>query len=80
MAAVVPTLIKLETEGDLQVLNLKFGAIVSGSTFSAANYFKNVVSLSVASDSALSVSESAGVLTFTSTSGAPTAFVRMAGN
>lgn len=83
MAALTPTLLKVETEGDLQVINLKFTSITDGDTYDASKFFKNVVSFLVTpstSASDLAGTESAGVITFKVASGTPSAFVRIAGN
>lgn len=83
MGALTPTLTKVETEGDLQVVNLKFASITNNDTYDVSGFFKQIVSLSVfASGAASDVtgSESAGVITFLVGSGTPSAFVRIAGN
>ena len=83
MAVLTPTLLKVEIEGDLQVLNLKFSSVTDGDTYSAAGYFTGVTSVHVCGSTAaaqLAVAEAAGVLTFKVNSGTPSAFVRIAGN
>lgn len=79
MAALTPVLLKLETEGDLQIINAKFSTVRNADTYDASLYFKNVVILTTSST--VAASESSGVVTFTCTSGAPTnVFLRIGGN
>ena len=81
MAALTPTLVKVETEGDLQVVNLKFTTVANGDTFDATKFFKNVVSISFASSGFIGIADSSGTLTFSTTSGGcTTTFMRLCGN
>lgn len=86
MAAKTPATVKLETEGDLQVVTFTLTSVTDGDTCDISNYFKNIVEISITSSTktAFGETDSAGVITFkcetASTAGAATLKVRAGGN
>lgn len=80
MAAKTPSVIKVETEGDLQIVNCKILAVQNGDTLDLSGYFKNIVMLLVNGLGNPAATDSAGVITFNVTSGSNTLYLRAAGN
>ena len=67
MAAIAAANIKVETEGDLQVIYCTVAAVTNGDTTTFVNFFKKVYGIGVTSSTAgvpFGATESAGVVTW----------------
>lgn len=82
MAAKTLANVKLEVEGDLQVLYCTIASVTDGDTADISSYFKSVLGLQAiaSTTAAVGATVSAGVVTFKISSGTPNLIARFAGN
>ena len=81
MAAIALANIKVETEGDQQILYGTVASVTDADTTTVATFFKTIrgISAIASTSAAVGATHSAGVITWKISSGTPNLIVRIAG-
>jgi len=81
MAAVAPANLKVETEGDLQVLYFTLASVANNDTTDISKFFKTVRGIDArpSTSAAIGATHSAGTITWLVSAGTPNLIVRVAG-
>ena len=81
MAAKTIANLKVETEGDQQILYFTLSSVTDADTVSVASFFKTIreISLMPSTATAIGATHSAGVITIKVNSGTPNLICRIAG-
>ncbi len=82
MAAKTMSNIKVETEGDLQIVYFTLSSVADNDTVDISGFFKNIVMFEAVPDSSAGTgfTQSSGVVTIRVSSGTPKLTCRAAGN